>query len=68
LRARLFKVFVPKCLIKYQDREKLLVKSKLTVMALDVQTFDGSPLEEAPRIIPRSARDDADGSSKGRYL
>jgi hypothetical protein len=40
-----FKGFVTKCPIKYQDREKLPVKNKLTGMALDVQRFNGSLLE-----------------------
>jgi hypothetical protein len=38
-RVSLLKTFVAKCPTKYQDREKLSVKNKLTTMALDVQNF-----------------------------
>jgi hypothetical protein len=44
LRASLFKAFVTECPTKYQDREKLPVKNKLTVVALDVPKFNGSLL------------------------
>jgi hypothetical protein len=36
---------VTECPTKYQDREKLPVKNKLTVVALDVPKFNGSLLE-----------------------
>jgi hypothetical protein len=67
-RASLFKAFVAKCLTKYQDREKLPVKNKLTVMALDVQRFNASLLEVRGMIMTGVTADDIFRIAVARHL
>jgi hypothetical protein len=57
-RASLFKAFVAKCPPKYQDREKLPVKSKLNILALDVQIFNASLLEVRGMMLTGVTVDD----------
>jgi hypothetical protein len=51
---------VTECATKYQDREKLPVNSKLTVVAQDFLKFNGSLLEVHAVMLT--------GVTGGRYL
>jgi hypothetical protein len=67
-RASLFKALVEKCATKYQDREKLPVKSILTAMALDVQKFNGSLLELRGMMLTGVTVDDFFRIAVARHL
>jgi hypothetical protein len=49
---------VTECPTKYQDREKLQVKDKLTVVAMDVPKFNGSQLEVRAVMLTGVPEDD----------